>query len=320
VKSLGVGCGYCKGNRIDEADAVAVMREAKLEPLEPYPGKAVTPWRCWCITCDREVKPRYNDVQQGKRGCAYCAGIRVDPRDAYDTMVAAGLTPHGDYPGTHMPWACTCTVCGRFVTPTHASVGQGRGGCQSCGYVKTGRARRTDADVAAKRMREAGLEPFGEYPGATTRWECKCVACGNVVTPTYDAVVNAGGGGCIYCAEGGYDPDKPGLVYLLRHDPYEAFKVGIRNANSHRIRNHSRHGWSVVQEWAFENGSIPPVIEADVLAWWRNDLAAPIACAPEQMPQAGYTETARFHDVSEEATQALVHILVARLVQPAQIT
>jgi len=304
VKSRGSGCGYCSGNRIDDEDAVSTMRAAGLEPQEPYPGKAILPWRCRCGVCGREVSPSYNSVQQGQSGCAFCAGNRVDPHEARATMELAGLIPFIEFPGAHMPWPSTCAVCEKQVTPTYSSVAQGRG-CRFCGLERTAQARRGDPVHAAEVMRNAGLEPAVEYPGSREKWLCRCIACGNDVTPTYDSV-NQGGGGCVFCVSGGYDPHSPGAVYLMRHDALEAYKVGIRNLTSRRLERHVRNGWYLVEEWQFNDGSVPPKVEVGILGWWRGDLEAPVACTPEQMPQAGYTETVSMAHVSEEATRSMV--------------
>lgn len=46
------GCKYCSGRAEIEAEvAVAGMREADLEPLEPYPGHTASRWRCRCTRC-----------------------------------------------------------------------------------------------------------------------------------------------------------------------------------------------------------------------------------------------------------------------------
>ena len=80
------GQGPCKrcgvvaraaSKRHPEAAARAVMVEAGLEPLEEYPGSN-HPWKCRCVTCDREVKPRYLSVVRGG-GCAHCAKYGFDP-------------------------------------------------------------------------------------------------------------------------------------------------------------------------------------------------------------------------------------------------
>ena len=73
-------CGRRKisENKVLDSDvAAAVMRVAKLEPLEPYPGSD-KPWRCRCMRCDREVTPRRAGILKGQGGCKYCATTGLD--------------------------------------------------------------------------------------------------------------------------------------------------------------------------------------------------------------------------------------------------
>lgn len=77
------GCRACHHklvgltSRVLDDDAVAIMRAAGLEPLEPYPTSQV-PWRCQCMKCETVVFPTYTSIQQGG-GCWGCArrGFRV---------------------------------------------------------------------------------------------------------------------------------------------------------------------------------------------------------------------------------------------------
>jgi recombinational DNA repair protein (RecF pathway) len=70
------GCLNCAGKFVDPTDAVVVMNESDLEPLEPYPGRH-TPWKSRCLKCKREVTPTYGSVSRGS-GCRYCAEIGID--------------------------------------------------------------------------------------------------------------------------------------------------------------------------------------------------------------------------------------------------
>jgi hypothetical protein len=73
-------CDWC-GNkrtgavlRTDENVAYQIMRNASLEPLEPYPGSNKIPWRCRCLKCgNEECAPHLNGITQGQGGCRYCA-------------------------------------------------------------------------------------------------------------------------------------------------------------------------------------------------------------------------------------------------------
>jgi len=83
------GCKHCRlpggKARLDPVEAVAVMRAAGLEPLEPY-RSSVTKWRCRCMACGREVIPLYSNIRQGSGGCPHCAAYqfaRIGPALVY---------------------------------------------------------------------------------------------------------------------------------------------------------------------------------------------------------------------------------------------
>jgi hypothetical protein len=53
-------------------------------------------------------------------------------------------------------------------------------------------------DEAAIIMRAAHLEPLEDYPGNKAQWRCKCLQCGEIVSPSFAGVRN-NGGGCKKC-------------------------------------------------------------------------------------------------------------------------
>ena len=58
--------------RLDEADAISIMRSADFEPLEPY--KLIkAAWKCRCLRCGNITYPILNNVKSGHgRGCKTC--------------------------------------------------------------------------------------------------------------------------------------------------------------------------------------------------------------------------------------------------------
>jgi DNA-directed RNA polymerase subunit RPC12/RpoP len=76
VTSKGVGCPYCAGQLVEPGIRLAVMREARLEPLVEYPGNNKAPWLSRCMDCGREVTPRYNSIKNGQGGCRTCTHRR----------------------------------------------------------------------------------------------------------------------------------------------------------------------------------------------------------------------------------------------------
>jgi hypothetical protein len=209
VKNMGVRCAYCSGTRVDPEDAAAVMREAGLEPLEPYQN-ATGKWRCKCLVCGEESTPTYHAVKSSHAKCKFCARaeagrkVRVPAEAAERVMRDAGYEPLEPYQLSHTQWRCRCLTCGKESTPTYDNAKSGYG-CIHCGRERTVEASRNDPIEAAAFMRSNGFEPIDEYPGAGNTWKVKCLACGHVVSPTYASVRK--GSGCRYCKRRCIDPE-----------------------------------------------------------------------------------------------------------------
>lgn len=201
-------CRYCAGNvPLDPQVAAGMMRAAGVEPLAAYPGSG-KPWPCRCLDCGAEVSPSYASIQQGQGGCRFCAGKVIEERVAVEVMLSAGLEPLVPYAGANAPWPCRCDACGAQVSPSYSNVRNGNGGCKFC----AGNAL-LDHQVAAERMRAAGLEPLVAYSGRHKPWRCRCMTCGLEVSPAYGGI-QSGQGGCRYCAGKAVDPEA--AVELMR--------------------------------------------------------------------------------------------------------
>lgn len=188
------------GRRLDPVVAVAIMRAAGLEPLEPYPGSNA-PWKCICLACGDECAPSLSHVREGSgcRRCGHERGARKqrgDPGQAAAEMRAAGLEPSEPYPGVNIPWKCTCLVCGDECAPRLGHVRSRGGGCFRCGRERGSLKQRTQPEEAAAEMRAVGAEPLEPYPGlANSPWKCQCLVCGAVISPSLTRV-RGGGGVC----------------------------------------------------------------------------------------------------------------------------
>lgn len=179
--------------RLDPKATAAVMREADLEPLDPYPGSN-EPWRCACMKCGKVVTPNYASVNVGAGGCAWCAGNKIDPADAVAAMRSVGVEPLVPYPGSMRPWKCRCLTCDHEVTPTYGAIRNGQGGCIWCSGHKVELSTRLSV------MDGALLTPLVPYPGNNKApWLCRCQRCGKEVTPNYNCI-QKGQGGCGWCS------------------------------------------------------------------------------------------------------------------------
>lgn len=117
-------CKYCARKGISERDALALLKKSSLKPLERY-TKAGNKILCLCLRCKKEVRVRIYGLIQGESGCAFCAGVRVDPNDAERLMRKAGFIPQENFPGAKARWLCLCEKCKKLVKPAYSNVLQG---------------------------------------------------------------------------------------------------------------------------------------------------------------------------------------------------
>ena len=184
--------------KLDPKVAEATMLKAGLQPLEPYKNNSHK-WKCRCLKCQRIVTPRYESVQQGQSGCAYCSGNKVDPKEAEAIMLNVGLKPLEPYKSATAKWKCLHLACGEIVNPQYSQIQSGQGGCLKCGRKRTAESQRIPKDMAISMMLKADLKPLEDFNEAKKPWKCECLKCGKIVSPTYSAIRN-GQGGCKYCA------------------------------------------------------------------------------------------------------------------------
>ena len=285
VRSRGSGCKYCAKRFVDEEDAITAMRRAKLEPLVPFPGSQ-KPWKCKCQRCGNEVTPAYTSIQSGQKGCVYCGGKKVDPKEAVIFMKSKGLEPLEPYKKADKPWKCRCMSCMKEVQPSYSSIGQGQKGCVYCG------GKKVDPADAVALFLENNLKPLEPYISTDSKWKSECLKCNRIVYPTHHMVAQRSGG-CKYCATRGMDFTLPAFIYLITNHELGAHKVGISGeySNEDRLRDHAKNGWLLYKKKTFLTADQTYEIEQEVLRWLREDKGLPPYLSGEQMPQRGWTET-----------------------------
>ena len=242
----GGGCSDCaiddraKAKKAKYADAaVANLRELGWEPLGSYPGTA-HPWAVRHERCGTESISSLNAIRTKDGRCAICwrtdSGHHVWTRNsAFDFMLSVGLTPLEPYSGSSTkPWMCRHEACGRSVSPRLGNLAAGQGPCEPCGYEAGSAKMRLEIATATSVMREAGLEPFGEYLGVDYPWECRHIPCGRTVSPTVTNI-RRGQGGCNPCsyietAAKLRMPEADAIALMREHDlnPVEPYPASMR--------------------------------------------------------------------------------------------
>ena len=101
VAKTGKPCNYCNKRKVDPKSALIIARKAGAIPLEDYPGAGR--WKCECKKCKRVIFPTLRRMRNGQNPCGWCAGVRIDPQEAKQVFLSAGLQPIGKYPGSSKP-------------------------------------------------------------------------------------------------------------------------------------------------------------------------------------------------------------------------
>ena len=279
----GGGCAYCSGKRVESSEIEDVFTRAGLEPLEPY-VKNDHPRHCRCTRCGRETSPTFSNLRKGTGGCKYCAGRAVVPAEIDAAFFAAGLEPLEDFVGADTGRRCRCAKCGNVVSPSWTSLRAGKG-CAYCART------RVTPDAVELVFSAAALEPLEPYVNSHTPRHSRCLRCGAEAFPTYSNL-QSGQGGCPTCAEFGFNPTLPSVLYLLRAKSGSALKIGIAKRSDlargqPRLTAHTARGWAPVRIWNFDDGTQARKVEIAVLQWWRDDLGLP----PAHTKGSGFTET-----------------------------
>jgi formylmethanofuran dehydrogenase subunit E/predicted GIY-YIG superfamily endonuclease len=210
--------------------------------------------------------------------------------EAFYIFMDAGLTPLEPYENTNQKWKSKCNSCGAIVSPRVADVKGGRGGCKPCGAKSN-----QTAEFLAKVMqtiKDANLEPLEPYVNATHPWKCKCLKCGETVTPMY-ANIRRGHGGCIFCQVAAFKHNKPAYLYFIHHKEHAAYKIGIGNegTTNDRIESHKKSGWKLIVKHGFEKGSQAIKVEKKLLQWIRTEKQLSIYLTNKEFKHGGASET-----------------------------
>lgn len=191
VAKTGKPCNYCNKRKVDPTSALIIARKAGAIPLEDYPGAGR--WKCECKKCKRVIFPTLRRMRNGQNPCGWCAGVRVDPQEAKQVFLSAGLKPIGKYPGSSKPWASICQNCGARGERSLSTLRAGRYACGFCA------GRKMKAIEAKSIMREAGAIPLEPFVGINEKWKSKCSTCFREISPKL-ANVRAGHSPCVYCS------------------------------------------------------------------------------------------------------------------------
>lgn len=280
-----------------EKKVVEVALEKGFWPTERYRGIR-EPWEVTCIECNSVIRTTYGKLIQKSFKCDTCNPDYYEQEIA--VMMKANLKPLEPYSGNSAKiWKCQCMLCGSECFPRYYDVSKkNKGGCKPCSLIPSPGS----VNKAIEVMRKSNLEPTKPYVNSVSPWECRCMKCGEIVTPSLHNV-RRGHGGCVYCQIAAFKHREPAYLYLIHHEAFAAYKVGIGNFKTvnDRIESHKKSGWELLEKYSFEKGSQAFKAEKKILEWIRKELGLPVYLTNKDFTHGGASET--FSDESVTAIE-----------------
>jgi hypothetical protein len=324
------GCPFCDGKRASATNSLARFpdlvaewhptRNGDLTPAQVASGASKRFWWKCPKGPDHEWQAAPG-VRSAGRGCPFCSGRRVSVTNSVASVPQLAAEWHPTRNGALRPEDVVAGTNKRFwwkcpKGPDHEwpATGNSRlatlpGGCPFCRglsvSVTNSLARFPDLVAEWHPTRNGDLTPAQVVAGSHTKvwWQCS-------KDPTHEwpAQLNSRliGRGCRACALPGYNPSKPGTIYVLCGVQWG--KVGISNILARRLTQHARSGvfGSLVLAVEFPDGQTPIGIEQDLCVFIAERSI-------ERAPQGtdGYTESFPVRMLDE--VQAELHRLLAEL-------
>jgi len=267
VAPLHNGCPYCNGRRA-------------------IPG--LTDFLSWAKSAipDKDFQKEFGPVQ----------GINPSPDDGAPERIQLEKMLPGS--NIKIQWVCPKRDCGftYLASPYERSVGQD---CPACAgkqvFVGVNDLASQSPSVAAHwhPIRNGSSSPQHFVPGSNKKawWLCP-------EGHEWEAVINSRTGpmqsGCPSCAESGYRPGRPGILYFIQNAVLGARKFGITNSDAKKLRlkRFETMGWEKLLVLEHPNGNVAKEAERHIRHWIRKELGLPKYLSKPDLPLTeGWTET-----------------------------
>lgn len=172
----------------------------------------------------------------------------------------------------------------------------------NCPYCSNHKVLRGFNDLATKEPalsaewnhKRNSRAPMDVVFGSHDKYWWKCLD-GHEWEATLSSRITRGGrrgAGCPRCAKSGFDPGMPAILYFIENKSMNAFKIGITNVGTIRLKGFIGNGWAVHFQPRFETGADARSIEKSLQSWLKFEMnLAPVLTRGEIGKLGGETET-----------------------------
>jgi hypothetical protein len=342
-RSVGeTGCPYCANRKIisGENDFESLRPELLTEwnqernldilPSELSIGSGKKVW--WVCNLGHEWQAPVGTRVQRNSGCPYCAGVLLlegfndlatrnpDLAKEWDPTKNYPLEPKNVSGGNQNKawWICESKhEWEAAISSRNSGIG-----CPTCAGKKV-LAGFNDFQTHYPQLAEEwdfdknqnSPDEVTSSSGKLVWWICRLEGHSWRTSPSHRG---KGGRGCPSCSKGGYDPNKPGVLYFLHNAGFRAKKIGITNqkTKTSRLELFQSAGWLVLKTWEREDGYQIFDSETIVLRWLRKDIdLKPYLGKAEMGNMGGWSETFFEDGVADSEVIAKVEATLASFLQ-----
>jgi len=276
-RSNGNGCRICSGNQVLAGfNDLATVNPSLAKQAHGWDPTTVTAgsgkkldWKCSL----GHIWPSTVDNRTNGNGCAVCSGHKVLTgfNDLATTHPDLAAQAHGWDPttvtyGSKKTFEWECSLSHNWSAQVYARVAGN--GCSICAGKKVlvgyNDLATTDPKIAAQAH---GWDPTTVTAGSNKKrkWLCEFGHDWTV------AVCDRRNCGCPSCAESGFNPSKPGWLYLIESIERDMLQIGVTNVPDQRLKKHASGGFEVIEVMGpFKIGQIVKDWESDILKYLRS--------------------------------------------------
>lgn len=150
-----------------------------------------------------------------------------------------------------------------------------------------------------------GWDPSLVLSGTHKKYQWKCADGHKWSSVVKDRTSR--GDGCPSCSKFGFDNNKEAWIYLLEHEIWGLFQIGITNHLKNRLNDHKKLGWEVLEVSNPMDGLLAKEWEKSILGFLRDsgfELGNPDIAGT----YSGYTETWYKRDLNVTSIKELMRL------------
>ena len=256
--SRGDGCPTCSGKIVLPGfNDLNTLRPEIAKQADGWDPKLVTvssgkslPWKCdlghqWVV---RVADRTYRDGS----GCPTCKGDIVlkgfnDLATTHPIIAAEAFNwdPTTVHPGSAKKKLWKCSLGHTWESMVESRTRQDTK-CLVCGNRKLLIGFNDLASVYPELASQAfNWDPTKLLVGASVEKWWRCEFGHKWKTNTINRTFSKSG--CPTCAKSGFDPNKDGYLYFIKHQYWQMYQIGISNFPDDRLSDHKKLGWQVFE-------------------------------------------------------------------------